>query len=140
MAEVPSTWLIELSTERCAELLRTTPLGRLGLVVDGRPTVFPVCHVFLDGMVAFPTNSGTKLHAALEWPYVAFEIDGLSPDASSGWSVMVAGQAEEVLDRQTLERLRAARRAPWRTDESSRWIRIVRSTITGRQIAGPAGS
>lgn len=139
MTETPNTWLVVLSRDRCEELLRTAEIGRLGVVIDGRPTIFPVCHVFLDGVVAFPTNVGSKLHGALDWPYVAFEVDGLDASGSSGWSVMVAGRAEEIEEPEVRDRLASLRRSLWRTGQTSRWIRIVPSEISGRTITGPAG-
>jgi hypothetical protein len=53
-------------------------------MVDGHPEVFPVNHVYdrERGCFAFPTNSGTEVHAALGWPWVAFEVDGIDPDGS----------------------------------------------------------
>ena len=134
MTTFPTTWLSELPPAECEERLRRSELGRLGVVIDGRPAVFPVCHVYLDGMLAFPSRAGTKLHAALSWPFVAFEVDGIDPDGTTGWSVMIAGHAEEITDPATRARLAAARTAPWQTDPSLRWIRVVPSEITGRRI------
>jgi nitroimidazol reductase NimA-like FMN-containing flavoprotein (pyridoxamine 5'-phosphate oxidase superfamily) len=38
------TSLIELDPDDCAELLASSTLGRLGVLVDGRPEIFPVNH------------------------------------------------------------------------------------------------
>jgi hypothetical protein len=87
-------------------------------MVDGHPEVFPVNHVYdrERGCFAFPTNSGTEVHAALGWPWVAFEVDGIDPDGSGGWNV------------------------PWRAGSRVRWLRIVPSKVTGRRIcAGDRG-
>ena len=61
------TWLIDISIEECRRLLKGTVLGRLGVIVDGRPEIFPVNHVFdtMNDCVVFPSNERTKLHAAL---------------------------------------------------------------------------
>jgi len=128
------TWLVELPRERCQALLGTSELGRLGVVSDGRPEVYPICHVYLDGVIAFPTNVGTKMHSALTWPFVAFEVDGIDEDGLTGWSVMVRGKAEEVEDPLAIERYAAARQVPWRTTPSLRWVRIIPMEISGRQI------
>jgi hypothetical protein len=47
-------------------------------IVNGRPQIFPVNHVYdrPSGCVVFPTRAGIKLHGALDWPWVAFEVDG----------------------------------------------------------------
>lgn len=63
------TWLIDKSAQERAELLAMSKLGRLGVIVDGRPEIFPVNHVYdrETGSVAFPTNDRTKLHGSLAW-------------------------------------------------------------------------
>jgi nitroimidazol reductase NimA-like FMN-containing flavoprotein (pyridoxamine 5'-phosphate oxidase superfamily) len=96
-----------------------------------------VNHVFDSehGCVVFPTSPGTKLHAALHWPWVAFEVDGIDPDGNGAWSVMVVGRAEEVEDRDDVARLADQRHVLWAAGESARWIRVVPTNITGRHIS-----
>lgn len=130
------TWLLYLEPEECDALLAQADLGRLGVIQDGRPLVFPVCHVYTGGVLAFPTNVGTKLHAALSWPYVSFEVDGIEDDGLTGWSVMVAGRAELVDAAEDVAAYTALRDVPWRTSPSLRWVRVVPSEISGRRILG----
>lgn len=133
------TWVLTITEAECAQFLAESTLGRLGVIVDGRPEIFPVNHVFDGerGQVAFPTNAMTKLHAALNWPYVAYEVDAMDSLDSSGWSVLVVGHAEEVTDADDIARLSAQRTAVWRADDRVHWIRIVPEKITGRRILGP---
>jgi uncharacterized protein len=126
---------MSLSDETCADHLARSAIGRLGVVVGGKPEVFPVCYVYADGRVFFPTNEGTKMHSALEWPWVAFEIDGMEADRSSAWSVMISGQAQEVTDTAQIERVAAMQTVAFRSHGSVRWIEIVPLKVTGRQIA-----
>jgi uncharacterized protein len=137
VAMAVQTWLMDISRQECDKLLASTPLGRIGVVVDGRPEVFPVNHVFdrSSCTVTFPTNDRTKLHAALSWPWVAYEVDGVEPDDTGGWSVMVVGRAEEITDEADIARLARQRRVLWRPGEVSRWVRIVPSKVTGRRIS-----
>ena len=133
------TWLVELSAAECTDLLTTTPLGRLGVVVEGRPEIFPVNHMYdeTSGCVVFPTNRRTKLHAALDWPWVAYEIDGETPDGS-GWSVMVVGKAETITDVDRIAGIAPRRTAGWAASGDATWVRIVPSKITGRRISAVA--
>lgn len=130
------TWLINIAPEDCADLLATSALGRLGVVVDGRPEIFPVNHVYdrASGCVVFPTNARTKLHSALNWPWVAYEVDGVEPDGDSGWSVMVVGRAEEITDPDEIARAARDRHVLWRPGDTAHWVRIVPSKVTGRRI------
>ena len=108
------TILIDIEPDDCADLLGSAPIGRLGVVVHGHPEIFPVNHVYdrESGCVVFPTDARTKLHAALNEPEVAFEVDGVSPEGDRGWSVLVVGHAEEITDPDTIARVaRVAHRA-----------------------------
>jgi nitroimidazol reductase NimA-like FMN-containing flavoprotein (pyridoxamine 5'-phosphate oxidase superfamily) len=131
-----TTYVIDIPAAECAALLAAETLGRLGVVVDGRPEIFPVNHVYDHelGCVAFPTNPRTKLHAALSWPAVAFEVDGIRPDGSGGWSVLVLGQAEEITDAAVIDRLASQRTVLWRAGDAVHWVRIVPTSVTGRRI------
>lgn len=134
----PHTWLIELSPEECTRLLAESRLGRLGVVIEGRPEIFPVNHV-IDadtGHVTFPTGVGAKLHAALQWPWVSFEIDGSDTHAEGSWSVLVVGQAEEITDEEVIARLAEQRgiRVRWITGAGVRWVRIRPTRVSGRRI------
>jgi nitroimidazol reductase NimA-like FMN-containing flavoprotein (pyridoxamine 5'-phosphate oxidase superfamily) len=132
------TWSIHLDEEQSRRLLASTAIGRLGVVVKGRPEIFPVAHVYdeASGCVLFPSRAGTKLDACLDWPWVAFEADGLDLDEQRGWSVLVVGRAEEVTDAEAIARARAERRVPWAAGPAARWLRIVPAKVTGREIRG----
>ena len=129
-------WLLYLSRDECEVLLAESWFGRLGVIVDARPEIFPVNHVWDErtGSVAFPTTEGTKLSASLAWPWVSYEIDGIDADAMTGWSVLVVGHAERITDHDDRARLSAARRGLWRAGSDDRWVRIVPAEITGRQL------
>jgi nitroimidazol reductase NimA-like FMN-containing flavoprotein (pyridoxamine 5'-phosphate oxidase superfamily) len=131
------TWLVHLDVAECCELLATESLGRLGVVVEGRPEIFPVNHVYdpATGRIAFPTNSGTKLHAALGWPWVAYEVDGHDPDDGAGWSVLVVGHAEPLADPATIDRLTTRRTTRWAVGPEALWLQIVPERVTGRRIS-----
>jgi nitroimidazol reductase NimA-like FMN-containing flavoprotein (pyridoxamine 5'-phosphate oxidase superfamily) len=137
MTRVVMTWLVDLSAEECAERLAASPLGRLAVVVDGRPEIFPVNHVYdrATSSVVFPTNAGTKLHGALDWPWVGYEVDGVEQDGDGGWSVALVGAAREITDRAEIDRLERERHVLWAAGPSARWIRIVPSKMTGRRIS-----
>ena len=74
----------------CWTLLRSTPVGPLAKVVDGRPDIHPVNHLVDHGTVLFRTAEGTKLRAAVGHD-VAFEADGYDAGAARAWSVVVKG-------------------------------------------------
>ena len=131
-----TTWLMDIPIEQCRDLLAASPLGRLAVVHQGRPQIFPVNHVYdaETDAVMFPTKEGTKLNAALDWPFVAFEVDGVHPSGDGGWSVLVIGHAEQVDDPAVIARAVRARQVLWAEGANARWVRIVPTQVTGRRI------
>jgi uncharacterized protein len=131
------TWHIAISEPECIQLLTRSTMGRLGVIVDGRPEIFPVNHVYDDasGCIVFPTNEGTKYRASLDWPWVAYEIDGLEPDDQGGWSVAIVGRAEEITDASQIARAAEQRHVLWAGGEHQHWLRIVPSKTTGQRIS-----
>jgi uncharacterized protein len=127
------TGLEELDRDECLELLARAPLGRLGVVVGGRPLVFPVNFALDGNAVVLRTDEGTKLYAARNGP-VAFECDGIDRIYHTGWSVLVLGDAEEVRNPHEVARLERLPLGPWCPGPKPTWLRIRATTITGRRI------
>jgi nitroimidazol reductase NimA-like FMN-containing flavoprotein (pyridoxamine 5'-phosphate oxidase superfamily) len=131
----------ELSRERCLELLRDQVVGRLAVVVGGRPDIMPVNYL-LDGEgVVIRTAEGTKLDSASGAP-VAFEVDELDRDHRQGWSVVIHGIAHEIrtLGRDDItDRLLSLPVDPWAGGDKPYLLRIAPLSITGRSITPPAG-
>src|SRR6186997_3396116 len=83
---------VELSVTESWTLLRQAGVGRLALVIDDRPDIFPVNHFVDHDSVVFATALGTK-HAGAVGHQVAYEVDGYDPQTASAWSVVVKGDA-----------------------------------------------
>jgi uncharacterized protein len=127
------TGLEELDRDECLRLLARSPLGRLGVVVGGRPLVFPV-NFTLDGdAIVLRTDEGTKLHAARNAP-VAFECDGIDTAYHTGWSVLALGDAREVVAPTEIARLERLPLGPWCPGSKPIWLRLRATSITGRRI------
>lgn len=124
-----------LSPDECRRLLAEHRVGRLGIVVGGKPLIFPVNYAFHDDRVVFRTDPGVKLrHAPLR--RVAFEIDSYDETTRTGWSVLVQGSTYEItraIDDQS-EELLGLPVTPFAPGEKAHWIGIVAHTITGRRI------
>jgi nitroimidazol reductase NimA-like FMN-containing flavoprotein (pyridoxamine 5'-phosphate oxidase superfamily) len=84
-----------LTRAECLSLLRANSFGRVALVVDGRPLVFPVNYGMEGDIVVFRTGAGTKLRWA-PMRRVAFEVDEIDRDRGLAWSVLVQGVAQDV--------------------------------------------
>jgi uncharacterized protein len=127
----------ELDTEECWTLLRKHSLGRLALVVDGRPEIFPLNYAAGEGAIVFRSQPGTKLSHG-PGTNGAFEIDGYDHGTGIGWSVVVAGPLQEITDR-TDGRSQALRRLPVETAAPGvrlHWLAIDAERVTGRSFRG----
>jgi nitroimidazol reductase NimA-like FMN-containing flavoprotein (pyridoxamine 5'-phosphate oxidase superfamily) len=115
-------------------LLRTRDVGRLAVVVNGHPDIFPVNFAFDRGRIMFRTAEGTKLSAILFGGPVAFEVDGYDASAGQAWSVVLKGPATEI--KRPAEWTTASQLPlfPWHADPKPRFVRIDPLEITGRRF------
>jgi nitroimidazol reductase NimA-like FMN-containing flavoprotein (pyridoxamine 5'-phosphate oxidase superfamily) len=121
--------LEEIDAGGCWELLETKQVGRIAMVIRGRPEIFPVNYSLdASNSVIFRTAHGTKLEGAVNH-HVVFEVDEIDPDLMSGWSVVVHGVAHQT-DR-VLEGTRPLK--PWK-DDTPFLLRIAATSISGRWI------
>jgi hypothetical protein len=124
-----------LQPPACWSLLRGAQVGRLAVVVDGEPEIFPVNFVDDHGTIVFRTAEGTKLAASVQHQAVAFEVDGYDPGAGSAWSVVVKGRGAEVAaGEEVLDVLRLPL-FPWHAAPKPRFVRIEPVEITGRRFS-----
>ena len=70
------TWLEHLSLRECWDLLSSTPVGRVGVLVDSAPEIYPVNHAVDGQTIVFRTERGGKLRGLDRSPSVCFEVDG----------------------------------------------------------------
>lgn len=129
----------ELSKSECFQLLAQEHLGRVAVVDDRGPVVFPVNFVLDRHMLVFRTDEGTKLDTACRGGRVAFEVDGTDAADRTGWSVMVRGEAVEVTDPAELTRLRKLPPDPWAPGAKTHYVRILPAVLTGRRISARGG-
>ncbi|WP_140416425.1 pyridoxamine 5'-phosphate oxidase family protein, partial [Arthrobacter globiformis] len=82
--EVPDAEI--LTSDECWSLLNQTTVGRLAVIVDGHPDVFPVNYMADNGTLVFRTGSGTKQQAIAADAAVALEADTVSAEFGLAWS------------------------------------------------------
>ena len=124
-----------LDEHECLALLATGQVGRVGVVVDGQPLIFPVNYVFDAGTIIVRTGLGTLLGGA-SFAHVAFEIDSFDLERRSGWSVMVQGVGHDITDSLDLtsERLQSLDVSPLAPGAKPRLLRIDTTTVSGRRF------
>jgi nitroimidazol reductase NimA-like FMN-containing flavoprotein (pyridoxamine 5'-phosphate oxidase superfamily) len=127
--------LEEMAEEECLELLATQSVGRIAMVSNGQPLIFPVNYVLEGRTVAFRTDPGTKLDAATLGK-VAFEIDSVDDERHEGWSVTVQGIGREITDAwdSWSQRLTARHLEPWAAGAKEHWVAVATPVFSGRRI------
>lgn len=123
----------ELTVSECLALVRAVPVGRLAVLVDGAPDIFPLNHVVDHGTVVVRTAAGTKLSAAAG-RQVAFEADGLDHAAGEAWSVVIKGTATRVDQLHDVIDALALPLTPWQEGDKPFFLRIEPGTVTGRRL------
>jgi nitroimidazol reductase NimA-like FMN-containing flavoprotein (pyridoxamine 5'-phosphate oxidase superfamily) len=132
----PWTGLDVLDEAACRERLGRVRVGRVAITIEALPVVLPVNYRVLDGDIVFCTAAGTKLDAAVRNAVVAFEVDEVDVEARVGWSVLVIGHAEEIVDAGEKARAAALGIDPWVDGSATRFVRIHAERVSGRRIAG----
>lgn len=128
------TWLEHLPRRECFELLSLSPVGRIGVLVDSAPEIYPVNYVVDDHSIVFKTDHGSKLRGLLRSPAVCFEADGFDHDEHVGWSVLVKGRAEEIRGPEETRRAEQLPLRLWPIGDKTHWIRIHAVEVSGRRI------
>lgn len=127
--------LVAISRHDCMALLGQVAVGRVGASIDALPVVLPVNFAVVDDDIVFRTVEGTKFHAAAAGAVVAFEADGYDDSGRQGWSVLVQGRSEVVVDPVELASLRGLTIDPWAVDGAAdRFVRIRTTKVTGRRF------
>lgn len=129
----------ELSISQCWARAREASVGRVAVVVDGTPDIFPVNHVVDHGSIVFRTGAGTKLTAG-DGRAVAYETDGVDPRTGDAWSVVVRGIARRVPEPYGVLEALLLPLTPWHSGPKPWFIRIEPVSVTGRSFHPRAGS
>ncbi|HUY22684.1 MAG TPA: universal stress protein [Acidimicrobiales bacterium] len=137
----PRGVLEPIPEEECLALLAGQEVGRLVVVRQGVPLVFPVNYTLDGRTLAARTDPGTKL----DWAtlgHVAVEVDVIDPASHAGWSVVVRGIGRDITDGvdEWSGRVRARDLEPWADGEKEHWIAVASPEISGRRIRPEASA
>lgn len=127
-------WVEHLDERECWRLLTRHRVGRVGVLVDSAPEIYPVNHVPDNGTIVFRTDPGNKLYGLDRSPSVCFEADAFDAREQTGWSVLVKGRAVEITDPAELRRAAGLPLRLWSIGLKQHWIRITPREVSGRRI------
>ena len=122
----------ELNERECWDHLRYEAYGRLAVIGPDGPVIYPINAIVDHGTVVFRTGEGGKLDAIRADPRVAFEVDGWDLADDVAWSVVVTGDAREVVRMHESAAVTELGVTPWQAGPKPTYVRIEPSSITGR--------
>jgi uncharacterized protein len=129
--------LVELSYEKCEELLRASIVGRVGFQTEHGPRIVPVNYTTVGNAVIFRTTPYSQLGAHAAGNPLAFEIDHIDYDDHKGWSVLAVGIGEWVEDTAELEASTPFwNPKPWVGGARVLYIRMPWTELVGQQPRG----
>jgi len=134
MSNESSSEVENLENHECWELLRTVSVGRLAVLADGHPDIFPINYTVDGGTLVFRTGEGTKLAGATEGAHVALEADGVDATTGLAWSVVVKGAAAAVTGTEQLLDTAALYLFPWQAGRKDTFVRVTPGSITGQRF------
>lgn len=119
----------------CWNYLRRGEIGRLAVIVDDAPEIFPINFAVQHSAIVFRSAEGSKIDALLHNPQVALEVDGFEPESNTAWSVILKGRAKPINDTDELFDTLSLEIFPWQPGAKNRFIRIDAEALTGRRFA-----
>lgn len=123
-----------LTIDQCWELLNDAAVGRLALIVDNHPEIFPVNYVLERRSIVFRTDGGIKLWGAMIAKPAAFEIDGYDPHTEEAWSVVARGDTEVIHDVEEKAAADALNLEPWHPGRKDHYVRLSPRALNGRRF------
>ena len=125
----------ELPRDECERRLRQQTVGRVAWNAADGPQLLPVNYAYYNKTIVFRTASEGVISQLAHRTNVAFEIDGVDEEARRGWSVVVRGTAERVVQAYDLVELwTKTGPVPWAAGTRTLHIAITPRTITGRDV------
>jgi hypothetical protein len=129
----PTRALENLSRDEALRLLGTAPMARAVFVTGALPTVVPITAAVHDDAVVFRTSSGTRLARLVVGGVLTIEADEVDPATRTGWSVLVSGIVEQIVDPEE-QALVHGLVEPWAPGTHDIYLRVPATAVTGRRV------
>lgn len=118
--------------QECLRLLVSHGVGRVAVIVDGRPMIFAVHHHVVDQeTIVFRNDELSKVADTGTGVAMSLEVDGID-DAGELWSVTASGRGFEVIEPAELARLEDLGLGP--SGSHTRWIEMRPESVAGHWL------
>lgn len=126
--------IVALSEKDCRELLRSSTVGRLGFVRDGRVEIIPVSYLMHEGDPVLRTTTDGLLSALPDSGPLTFEVDYHEPTGGIGWSVLTHGTLSVMPDDEVARIPDPGRVIPWAGGSRPLHLRFRIESLSGRRV------
>ena len=127
----------ELSYAECRALLVRQQAGRVAVSAPDGPHIIPLNFSVVDESIIFRTSPFSVLATYGRNAKLAFEVDHFRDELQLGWSVVVRGRADVVLDPAELSHIQQIWPPfPWADGSRNLHVRLPFEEVTGRSL-GP---
>jgi nitroimidazol reductase NimA-like FMN-containing flavoprotein (pyridoxamine 5'-phosphate oxidase superfamily) len=121
----------QLTDTACLQLLATVRVGRVALTQHALPVVLSVSFALDGASLVLRTRRDSVLARSRDDIVVAFEASELDPESGSGWSVLVTGTMQKIIEPNEIERALQSPPSRWSTDDHHVFVRITPGLISG---------
>jgi nitroimidazol reductase NimA-like FMN-containing flavoprotein (pyridoxamine 5'-phosphate oxidase superfamily) len=122
-----------LNREECLRLLGQHRLGRIATHVEALPAILPVWYSLLDDDIVLRASRNSRLGTSLIGAVVGFEVDHVSEDDQSGWSVLAVGRVDAIVDpTQAAHQFLSSNLPSWGSSDDHHLISIGTGLLSGR--------
>lgn len=122
----------ELTERECWEHLRREAYGRLAVVDEDGPAIYPINVLVDHGTLVFRTTEGAKLDAIRDDDRISFEVDGFDVGTGRAWSVVIRGRGREITSPHEGADVTELGVTPWQAGPKPTFVRITPRAVTGR--------
>jgi len=125
----------DLAGTECVELLRAGLVGRVAVCTPDGPHLLPVNYSVVDDAVVIRTTPYSLLGSNAKGSVLAVEVDQFDYELERGWSVVVRGRCDVVVDPSQLEHIRKTwNPTTWARGGRTLYLRMRWTEISGRRL------
>lgn len=119
-----------IEPDECRRMLDSTTVGRVCWISPTRGLqVLPVTYTMHQGTIGFAVARTSVLGELAEPVEVAFQVDDIDAETSTGWSILVHGEARALTESA------GELNAPWAPGERDLLIGITPRSVSGRLVS-----
>lgn len=129
--------MTRMTRPQCLEFIREHTVGRIAVTDRALPAIMPVNYTLSGDTIVFRTSTSGLLARACNGSVVAFQVDELSDDGSSGCSVLIVGVASLLTGSRSSPTTALGLRSAMGEDRDQ-YVAVTMTRVSGRRVGEAA--